>query len=147
VSLKQNTWGTEGQILMNSIIHLIFAILAVYSLKKTSALTTLLISFVCLLFGASLLILEIDHRIWVSIPYTAGVSFYSVALVCVAVRCLTLYSAFFVALLYAISGWIGSAMGIGMVQDLNKIPPSFVGITAVLFIPIVFWNLTQQKKV
>lgn len=54
--------------------------------------------------------------------YATGVSLYSAALVCVAARS---GRPWFAAALFAAAGWGGSALGIGMAQDLHRIPNWF----------------------
>lgn len=74
---------------------------------------------------------------WGHVPYVVGVSFYSVGLVCLP----TLWAgqqnrarfnlAFWI---YALAGWIGSVLGIGMIQDLGRIPVGFFFVSALLMI-------------
>ena len=59
----------------------------------------------------------------VEVLYTAGVSAYSVALVYYPARG---GRAWLAAALLAIAGWLGLALGIGMAQDLNRLPVWFV---------------------
>ena len=86
-----------------------------------------------------------------SIFYPIGVSLYSVALVA--------YPALLgpatsmaergrqAGWLYAIAGWSGSAMGIGMGQNLGYVPPLFVlGAGAVILVPSLFNFLLQRKR-
>jgi cytochrome c oxidase cbb3-type subunit 2 len=64
--------------------------------------------------------------------YTAGVSLYSTVLVEYPARDGRPWVA---AIVFAIAGWMGSALGIGMAQDLATVPVAFVavGVAAVAF--------------
>lgn len=57
--------------------------------------------------------------------YVAGVSLYSVVLVYVPASS---GRAGVAAWIYAVAGWIGSALGIGMAQDLHGVPAWFVAV-------------------
>ena len=58
--------------------------------------------------------------------YAAAVSFYSTALVGFALlRGSDSKPVVWAGLVYGVSGWLGSALGIGMVNDLGRVPPAF----------------------
>jgi len=69
--------------------------------------------------------------------YTTGVSLYSAALVYFPARGGRVWP---VALLFAIAGWIGSAMGIGMAQDLNAVPLPFLIAAGVVVVGGLAWR-------
>src|ERR1019366_4942319 len=48
--------------------------------------------------------------------------------------------------LYAVAGWMGSALGIGMAEDLRRIPLAFVLGAAVLFFAPRFWHHFAERK-
>ena len=79
--------------------------------------------------------------------YPAGVSLYSVALILypsvwMGQRGATLRA----VILFAVAGWVGSAMGIGMAQDLKAVPKAFViGAGVVMVIPGL-WNTLKNRK-
>ncbi|MNC91199.1 hypothetical protein D3C83_74080 [compost metagenome] len=58
--------------------------------------------------------------------YAAGVSLYSTALVFYPARSGRPGLA---ALVFAVAGWIGSALGIGMAQHHDRIPVWFLGVS------------------
>ena len=132
-TLKASTWQGTTHLYLNGTLHLAAALLSVYLLRRRGLTTTL--SFALLALATACLLLsnpqEATHRaLLASLFYPIGVSLYSVALVA--------YPAFLspaatlaqrarqAGLLYAIGGWFGSAMGIGMGQNLGHIPPLFV---------------------
>jgi cbb3-type cytochrome oxidase cytochrome c subunit len=92
------------------------------------------------------------NRVWLaSLFYPIGVSLYSVALVAypallspassVAVR------GRHVGWIYAIAGWSGSALGIGMGQNLGHVPPVFVFCAgAVVLFPWHHQMLWEKKR-
>ncbi|HEX6862462.1 MAG TPA: cbb3-type cytochrome c oxidase subunit II, partial [Thermoanaerobaculia bacterium] len=70
---------------------------------------------------------------WLAGPlYAIGISFYSTALVVMPSwqgRDASPPPRWRAGLLYGVAGWIGSALGVGMAQDLGRIPGWFLGIT------------------
>ncbi len=129
-----NLWRTGG-------IHLSAALLAAWLLARRGLAVTLTSAF-ALLAGACLLLLDPAHAGPAAWIYPAGVSFYSVALVA--------YPAYLLAaevkqrarqagVIYAVAGWIGSAMGIGMAQHLHRVPPAFIATVAVIFFIPAAW--------
>jgi hypothetical protein len=86
-----------------------------------------------------------------SIFYPIGVSLYSVALVAYPALLAPASSAAErgrqAGWLYAIAGWSGSAMGIGMGQNLGYVPPLFVlAAGAVILLPWLLNFLLQRKR-
>jgi cytochrome c oxidase cbb3-type subunit 2 len=47
--------------------------------------------------------------------------------------------------LYALAGWIGSAMGIGVGRNLHHVPPAFVAAAAALFVLPWLWNIIATR--
>ena len=87
---------------------------------------TLVLAFV-FLAGACLLLIEPARAAAASICYPLGVSLYSVALVAFPAYLARTTSASersrIAGQLYALAGWFGSALGIGMAENLHRIPP------------------------
>ena len=122
--LRAQTWNGTWILFGNSLTHLLGAVLAGWALDKHRLGLTALLAFV-FLAGADLLLRAGGTYLGARVAYTVGVSAYSVALV--------YYPAFgarpgVAAGLFAVAGWTGSALGIGMVQDLHLIPPSFIAL-------------------
>ncbi len=129
--MKMATWG-EGMLWRNAMVHLFVALLAGWMILRGRLVTVLVVSFV-LLGSAGLMATHDGLRMLAGQLYPAGVSLYSVALV--------LYPAVWLgrhgsvvrsAVLFAVAGWVGSALGIGMAQDLKEVPLAFVGVAGLV---------------
>lgn len=149
-TLKANTWQGTTHLYLNGTLHLAAALLSVYLLRRKGLTTTL--AFALLALATACLLLsnppEAAHRaLLASLFYPIGVSLYSVALVAYPAflsPALTLSQrARHAGLLYAIGGWFGSAMGIGMGQNLGHIPSLFVLAAAAL---ILLPTLLQTRR-
>jgi cbb3-type cytochrome oxidase cytochrome c subunit len=148
--LKAGTWVGAGHLWMNGWIHFCAALIAAALLSRSRltfvlAVAAGLLCFACLLLAHSELILP------ASLLYPAGVSFYSVALVA--------YPSIFsgastlekrankAGWLYAIAGWVGSALGIGMAQNLGHIPSIFIAISGLtVAIPVLLEILRVRAR-
>jgi cytochrome c oxidase cbb3-type subunit 2 len=145
-TLKAGTWQGTTHLYLNGALHLLAALLGVYLLRRRGLNTTLAAALLALA-AACLLLLDPHRALLASFFYPIGVSLYSVALVA--------YPAFLspattlaqrarqAGLLYAIGGWFGSAMGIGMGQNLGHIPPLFVLFASAL---ILLPQLLQTRR-
>jgi cytochrome c oxidase cbb3-type subunit 2 len=131
-----NRFGWSGAVLQwqNAGIHLGAAFVAGWLIDR-GGLSRLPFAAVICLGGAAICVSSDREMVarathWL---YAAGVSLYSVALVCApATECgRDLYrAARRAALLFSVAGWFGSALGIGMAQDLHAIPWWFIGLAA-----------------
>jgi cytochrome c oxidase cbb3-type subunit 2 len=118
--------------------HLILALGAGLLIDAKRARCIAIISFLLLALAVFLL----DNRFFgpsqlASIFYCAGVSLYSTALIAYPLmyeREGELPIAQKAARLYAIAGWIASALGIGMVENMHKIPPLFIFVAGIIFL-------------
>ena len=141
-ALKAGTWQGTLHLWMNGILHLAAALACAWFLRCKGLSPVLIISFVAL-GTACLLLLNPERAILASISYPVGVSLYSVALVAypslLAPAASTAERGRMAGWIYAIAGWTGSAMGIGMGQNLGYIPPLFVAAAgaAVLLQPLL----------
>ena len=131
--LKAGTWLGSVHLWLNAALHFAGAIFAALLLQRGKTSITLVLAFGTLAFAC--LLLRNPHLILsASLFYPLGVSLYSVALIA--------YPSFLsqansrrergrlAGFLYAVAGWIGSALGIGMGQNLGHIPTAFVAIAA-----------------
>jgi cytochrome c oxidase cbb3-type subunit 2 len=125
----------------NGLLHLGAALASVWLLRRRGLSFVLSASFLALGFAC---LLSLDpHRIALaSVLYPIGVSLYSVALVAYPSLLAPCSSAAErgrqAGWLYAIAGWSGSAMGIGMAQNLGYVPPLFVlAAGAVILLPLL----------
>lgn len=127
--LKAGTWQGAMHLWANGGLHLAAALVCVWLLHRRGLFFVLLAAFLALA-AACLLLLDPHRLLPASVFYPIGVSLYSVALVAYPAL---LSPAASIAergrragWIYAIAGWCGSAMGIGMGQNLGYIPPLFV---------------------
>jgi len=128
-SLKAGTWEGTAHLWANAFLHLTAALLSGllirrYGLRAVLALAVLALSIACVLLH------QPGQMALASLFYPVGVSFYSVALVAYPSFLADARSrhrqALRAGLIYAIAGWFGSAMGIGMAQHLRQVPIAFV---------------------
>ncbi len=149
-ALKAGTWQGTTHLCLNGVLHLAAALASVHLLRRRGLSTTLAAALLAL--AAACLLLSNPQSAAARAPlaslfYPVGVSLYSVALVA--------YPALFSGVtnaaergrragwIYAIGGWCGSAMGIGMGQHLGHIPPAFVLFAAAL---ILTPHLLQTRR-
>ena len=132
-TLKSGTWQGNAHLLTNAALHLLAALASVWLLRRQRVSTVL--GFAVLVLGSACLLLHAKVGVTpASILYPIGVSLYSVALV--AYPSLLAPAGSWsqrgrtAGLLYAVGGWFGSAMGIGMAQHLGYVPTTFVVVAA-----------------
>jgi cytochrome c oxidase cbb3-type subunit 2 len=124
-ALKAASWSGPAQLWSLGLVHFFAAMVAGF-LMHTGRWKLLLGGAFCgLLIGW----LGLEHGVGGLLPawmYAAAVSFYSTALVGFALlRAKGARPTVWAGAVYGVSGWIGSAMGIGMVNDLGKVPLGF----------------------
>jgi len=153
-SLKSSTWSTDGQLWTIAIIHFIAAIVAGKCLDKGWIFQLLIFALLLLSLGAW----KIIHpsAAGSSLPiyihaYVVAVSLYSTSLVAyAALRPETKNTPAIptrAAWVFAVSGWVGSGMGIGMAKDLNTIPNCFFLIAFCISIAgVMFLKFSYPKK-
>jgi mono/diheme cytochrome c family protein/cytochrome c5 len=141
-SLRAEAWHGSPNLWRTAIVHLVAAVFSGWLLSRRGLSGTLALGFTAL-GGACLLLPDPLRGAIAAFLYPTGVSLYSVALVA--------YPSFLMdpgkpelrarraGSLYAIAGWVGSALGIGMGRDLHRVPPAFVALAAALL--VVAWFL------
>ena len=149
-SLKAGTWEGTLHLWTNGILHLTAALLSAYLLRRRG-LSFVLGSAVLALSVACLLLDRPGQAVLASLFYPVGVSLYSVALVAypslLAPSMSSHQRAFRAGLIYAVAGWFGSAMGIGMGQHLRQVPIPFVVLAALLILgPALFQSVRQHRR-
>ncbi|MCB1102592.1 MAG: cbb3-type cytochrome c oxidase subunit II, partial [Kiritimatiellae bacterium] len=125
-SLRAHTWGSPSRKLMLGLFHASAAILAGWFIDRRSMRGLLAATFA--LFALSFTLLQSNGIIpWLAGPlYAIGISIYSTCLVAfpslhperpglVPIR-------WRAAVLYAVAGWFGSGLGVGLAQHLHSIP-------------------------
>jgi len=128
-ALRASMWQGGTTLLSNAGIHLGGAVLAGWWLDRRGSAAAVTGLAVLLLAGACL-----GGPTWL---YVGGVSAYSVALVWIPART---GSPGLAAAIFAVAGWLGSALGIGMAQDLHRIPLPFVVVAVMAVAGGLFWR-------
>jgi cytochrome c oxidase cbb3-type subunit 2 len=148
--LKAGTWEGSAHLWANGTLHLLAALVSVWLLYRCRLSWVLSAAFLAL--GAACLLLLDPHLVVLaSLFYPVGVSLYSVALVAypalLGPATSTAERGRQAGWLYAIAGWCGSAMGIGMGQNLGHIPPVFVLVAGAII--LLSWPqkfISQHKR-
>jgi len=151
--LKAGTWEGSIHLWSNGLLHLAAALASAWLLSRRR-LSFVFISSFFTLGLACLLLLDPHRAALTSIFYPIGVSLYSVALVAYPSLLSPTVSiderGRQAGWLYAIAGWFGSAMGIGMGQNLGYVPPIFVLAAGTLILlpmlPGPFTFFLQRKR-
>ena len=149
-SLKAGTWEGTLHLWVNGALHFTAALGSAFLLRRRG-LSTVLSAAVLALSIACLLLHQPGQVALASLFYPVGVSLYSVALVAypslLAPLTSTHQRALQAGLIYAVAGWFGSAMGIGMGQHLKQVPFAFVLFAAlVVLAPSLFKSLREHKR-
>jgi cytochrome c oxidase cbb3-type subunit 2 len=134
-------WVGAAHLWRTGCIHLLAALFGAWLLARRGLRFTLVSAFLLLASGA--LFLDSAHSAPAAWLYPIGISLYSVALVA--------YPAYLLVAsreergvragwIYAIAGWTGSALGIGMAQHLHRVPIWFVAVAgSLLLLPALRW--------
>jgi cytochrome c oxidase cbb3-type subunit 2 len=147
--LKEGTWEGAVHLWSNGSLHLLAALAGAWCLRKFGLSASLTLAFLAL-GSACLLLLNPSRAVAASIFYPIGVSLYSVALVAYPSLLAPVGSAAqrgrLAGWIYAIAGWGGSAMGIGMGQNLRHVPVMFVALAgACILIPPILRFLAPRR--
>lgn len=137
-ALKAATWAGGATLLANAAVHLGAAVLAGLLLDRGRAGLVALVAGLGLAAACRWIL-----NTGAGFAYMAGVSFYSAALVYVPARLARPATA---AAIFALSGWGGSALGIGMAQDLGSVPAWF-GPAALALVSAGLWFLRGVGRV
>jgi len=135
--LRSATWTGAWTLGGNALMHLAAAVAAGLLLDRGGSGFVIGGAFLALA-GSSLWLGDgSQHALGAEVIYTAGVSLYSTALITYPAHGGRPWLA---ARIYAIAGWGGSALGIGMAQDLHHVPFWFCAIAGV----VVFGSLALR---
>ena len=147
--LKAGAWHGDLHLWRTGALHLIAALISARLLARRGISLTLAIALAAL-SAACLLLLDPARISFAAVLYPVGVSLYSVALVAYPSFLMPAASpavrARRAGYLYALAGWIGSAMGIGMGRNLHHVPPAFVGLALALFIVPWIWDAVATGR-
>lgn len=134
-TMKDGTWSGTWRLEINAGMHLVAAVLAGYALDRRRVGRVVLVAGGLLVMACVLM--DASGRSFAegALSYTAGVSVYSAALVFYPARSLRPGLA---ALVYAVAGWVGSALGIGLAENLHVVPAWLIAIAGgVLFFALL----------
>lgn len=149
-ALKALTWGSAGKTLLQGSVHLLAAIVAGAWLDRGRRAGRLVPLAAWGLFAVAFPLLQHGGAgaVLAGPLYAVGISFYSTALVVMP----TFFGAgtrpsprWRAGLLYGVAGWIGSALGVGMAQDLGRIPGAFLLATGAVL--AVAWLRPGRRAV
>ena len=140
--LQSQTWGSSALLWTNAGVHLVFAVGVGWLIDRGARQTVPAVGFG--LLAAGCLILTTSVAGLASWFYTAGVSVYSVGLVYYPARGAQPWLS---AVVYGVAGWVGSALGIGMAQDLNRVPGEFIVVATVIIVGLMIWHRQGTKAV
>jgi cytochrome c oxidase cbb3-type subunit 2 len=135
-ALQGLTWTGESPLWTNAATHFASALVAGMLLDRgwRRALPLLALAGI----SCACVLLSLGRAAGaVRVLYTTGVSLYSTLLVWHAARS---GRPWFVALLFALAGWLASALGIGMAQDLDGVPLLFVAVASVLVLAVTLFR-------
>lgn len=149
-ALKSGTWQGSMHLWTNGVLHLAAALVSAWWLRRKGLSIVLSGAFAAL--GAACLLLNFPDRILLaSVFYPIGVSFYSVALVAypslLAPASSPAERGRLAGWIYAVAGWAGSVLGIGMAQNLGRVPLAFVlAAGAVILLPLLLQLFMQRRR-
>ena len=148
--LKAGTWSGIQPLWRIGGVHFLAAIVGAELLPLIGLWLVLVIAFV--LLASACLLLAIPGLVpLAALAYPAGVSLYSVALVAypaLLANASTDQSRAKVAgAVFAVAGWLGSALGIGMAENLRRVPTLFVVVASVFFAaPLAVWLWRRRRQ-
>jgi cytochrome c oxidase cbb3-type subunit 2 len=142
--LRNATWQGAWVLGGNALTHLVAAVIAGIAIDRGFNARVLGLAF-ALLTGAALWLGDGTARTTgVEVLYTAGVSLYSTALVAYPAQGGRPRLS---AALFAVAGWGGSALGIGLAQDLHHIPAWFCAAAGLAFAFALGWRHRHLRRV
>jgi cbb3-type cytochrome c oxidase subunit II len=148
-ALKAGTWQGTFHLWANGLLHLGAALVSALLLRRRGLQPVLMAAFLAL-GTACLLLQDPGSTLLASVFYPIGVSLYSVALVAypslLAPAVSTAERGRIAGWIYAIAGWMGSALGIGMGQNLGHVPPVFVVIAGAAVISPQLIGMIRRRK-
>lgn len=140
--LLQATWTGTDHLWANAVVHFTGAVFAGWWWDRGGRMSLVIGAFSLLAGGC--LLLGSAYAQWASWCYAAGVSLYSVVLVCYPARSGRVGIA---GAVYIMAGWVGSALGIGMAQDLNDVPNAFLLVAGGVILGLGLWRWRDARGI
>ena len=148
-ALKAGTWLGSTHLWTNACLHLTAALAAAWLLQHRRSGLVLSAAIAALGF-ACMLLRNPALTLPASLFYPIGVSLYSVALVAfpsfLTSATSTRDRGIQAGWIYAVAGWMCSALGIGMGQNLGHIPAVFVAVAGTVVLIPAFLQLSQSRS-
>ena len=135
--LRNATWGETTLLLGNAFAHAVGAVAAGVAIDAGRRVTVIAGGTLLLGVASAMLAGLLPVVVAPGWCYAAGVSLYSTVLVEYPAQSQRPWLA---AATFAIAGWFGSAMGIGMATDLARIPPAFVLAATAAVVGALAWR-------
>jgi hypothetical protein len=143
VDLKMAGWVGSPWLLLNAGVHLVSGLAAGLLLDRRWMARTVGIGAALLIIACVLLDQGSGRQFRAAAFYAAGVSLYSTALVFYPARSGRPGLA---ALVFAVAGWIGSGLGIGMAQDHDRVPVWFLAVSGVVVATLFMLRLAARRR-
>ena len=143
-ALKDDTWVGAWRLELNAGVHVVTALLAGWALDR-QRLGRTGFAGAGLLITASWLLNRQAGSTEAMLLYSSGASIYSTALVFYPARSLR---PGVTAVIYAIAGWGGSALGIGLAENRHALPAWIIGTAAAILglVLLARWRLAGLAR-
>lgn len=142
-ALKEATWTGAGRLALNAGVHLGAAVLTGWTLGRRGLGRTIWLGAGALVVACWLINGRDQMPAWAGLLYVTGVSVYSTVLVYYPARSGRPGLA---ALVYAVAGWGGSALGIGLVADRLELPAGLsVAAGTIVLLGLLGRNLGRRR--
>lgn len=149
--LKGLTWQGPGRQLLLGTVHLVAAVMAGWRIDRGNFRGLLLLTFGLFLTGFTLLQYGGALAALGGPIYAIGISIYSTALVVVPSAWpdgdpeeRLIGRRWRAAWVFGVAGWLGSALGIGMAQDLHRVPAAFLVASGAIL--LAGWGLAHRRS-
>ncbi|WP_414663280.1 cbb3-type cytochrome c oxidase subunit II [Horticoccus sp. 23ND18S-11] len=143
-SLRAATWGDGPMLFANAAVHLGAAALAGAWLDRGGRVAVIAGGTAALATACLMLENVVPAFVPAAWFYTAGVSLYSTVLVEFPAR---QGGPGVAAIVFAVAGWLGSALGIGMAQDLARVPVAFVVVAVGTIAAALLWRRRTVRQI
>jgi cytochrome c oxidase cbb3-type subunit 2 len=144
-ALATDTWGSAQRSVLQGVVHAAAAVVAGVLLDRGRFASVLIGAFATFAVAFSWLDPGSAYLAIAGPIYAVGISLYSTALVVAPARAAEGRLAMRAGVLFGVAGWIGSALGVGMAQDLGYVPRWFVVVAGVA-VGVVVLASTQARR-
>lgn len=135
-ALKEAMWSGGSQLWLNAGVHLGAAVLAGWTFDRRRLGWTVGLGAACLLLACLMISGTFPNAGAAGWFYVAGVSVYSTALVFYPAASGRVGIA---ALVYAVAGWAGSGLGIGLAEGRGSLPAAVLAVASAV-LAIALWG-------